>query len=164
MAELAIAKSMADHLDRLQRPSHDPPCDSDPRLLRTAELSNEQLEWARLSTMTTELARSRSRATGRDFWVVLAETELRVRVELARILAPMVDPVLHGLREASLEEGGMVCGVCHDDMVFGEEVRSLRCRHVFHMDCIYRWLKVKNACPFCRYSMDLDSGDQLVSR
>ncbi|GFZ20619.1 hypothetical protein Acr_28g0013240 [Actinidia rufa] len=30
MSELEIAKSMADHLDRLQRPSHDPPCDSDP--------------------------------------------------------------------------------------------------------------------------------------
>ena len=119
MAELAIAKSMADHLDRLQRPSHDPPCDSDPRMRRTAELSNEQLEWARLSAMTTELAQSRSRSTGRDFGAVLAETELRVRVELARILAPTVDPVLRSLREVALEDEGIVCGVCHEIWCLG---------------------------------------------
>ena len=47
--------------------------------------------------MTAELALSGVQTTGRDYGVVLEDMEWRVKVELARILAPMVDPLLQVL-------------------------------------------------------------------
>jgi hypothetical protein len=41
------------------------------------------------------------------------------------------------------------CSVCLEEQKFGEHVRALPCFHVFHRDCIDRWLKTKATCPVC---------------
>ncbi|KAJ6984972.1 hypothetical protein NC653_023076 [Populus alba x Populus x berolinensis] len=45
----------------------------------------------------------RASATNRDFHTVLAEVELRVRVQLAGILAKTIDPVLAGLKNLVID-------------------------------------------------------------
>lgn len=43
------------------------------------------------------------------------------------------------------------CVFCLCDIEEGEEVRELRCRHVFHRFCLDRWLEFGNdTCPLCR--------------
>lgn len=42
------------------------------------------------------------------------------------------------------------CSVCWDDFKLGEEVRQLKCEHIFHEDCIIPWLELHNTCPVCR--------------
>lgn len=44
------------------------------------------------------------------------------------------------------------CSVCLGEYVVGEEVRVMpKCRHVFHRQCIDRWLTTGSAlCPVCR--------------
>jgi len=45
------------------------------------------------------------------------------------------------------------CSVCMEDFVDGEEVRLLRCQHVFHTRCIDEWLGRDPHCPLCRASL-----------
>ena len=43
------------------------------------------------------------------------------------------------------------CLVCLGDYEEGEECRVLQCRHVFHRECVDRWLEQgANSCPACR--------------
>ena len=46
------------------------------------------------------------------------------------------------------------CAVCLCKIGGGEEIRVLKCDHVFHRDCLDRWVGFKNAtCPLCRQSV-----------
>ena len=42
------------------------------------------------------------------------------------------------------------CSVCWDDFKLDEDVRQLKCEHIFHQDCIIPWLELHNTCPVCR--------------
>ncbi|ORZ21603.1 hypothetical protein BCR42DRAFT_407916 [Absidia repens] len=43
------------------------------------------------------------------------------------------------------------CLVCLDDFAPKHSVRVLKCRHVFHVECVDRWLvEAHNSCPVCR--------------
>ncbi|CAB3408549.1 unnamed protein product [Caenorhabditis bovis] len=46
------------------------------------------------------------------------------------------------------------CTVCLDDFVRGNNIRLLRCGHIFHPECIDKWLSLNKKCPVCR--MDID--------
>ncbi|EGC33431.1 hypothetical protein DICPUDRAFT_92417 [Dictyostelium purpureum] len=39
------------------------------------------------------------------------------------------------------------CCICLCEMENGEEVRTLPCKHFFHVTCIDQWLKVNKVCP-----------------
>lgn len=43
------------------------------------------------------------------------------------------------------------CLVCLDDFIPKQSVRVLKCAHVFHQECVDRWLcETHNSCPVCR--------------
>ena len=42
------------------------------------------------------------------------------------------------------------CAICIGDYKGGEQLRSLKCKHKFHKDCIDKWLQLKNECPICK--------------
>ncbi|XP_052203982.1 E3 ubiquitin-protein ligase EL5-like [Diospyros lotus] len=148
MDEFQIAKSMAEILDRLKSGGG-----GDQGRRGSAELGREERELARLEGMTAELALRQARATNGDFKTAMVEASLGVSKELATIMAATVDPVVAGLRKASVEEGGgEVCGVCQEEMEVGDEdVKAMaNCMHKFHGYCIFKWLKQKGVCPLCR--------------
>merc|ERR1719201_129780 len=47
------------------------------------------------------------------------------------------------------------CAICLADFTFGERLRALPCdgAHVFHGQCLKRWLKANPTCPCCRESV-----------
>lgn len=60
-----------------------------------------------------------------------------------------------GFREIKTEEigdcDGRRCAICIEG--FGEEEICgviENCGHLFHKDCINRWLRIENRCPLCR--------------
>jgi E3 ubiquitin-protein ligase RNF115/126 len=47
--------------------------------------------------------------------------------------------------------GEMVsCAVCKDELAAGEIAVRLRCKHLYHPECIIQWLKTQGSCPVCR--------------
>lgn len=52
------------------------------------------------------------------------------------------------------EEEEDVCTVCLSNYEPGESLRKLPCNHVFHPDCIYKWLDINKKCPMCREDID----------
>ena len=55
------------------------------------------------------------------------------------------------------EDGNNNCIICLSDFEIGDKVTSLPCLHMFHTDCIKDWLKTKNHCPVCKYTITEES-------
>ncbi|XP_057961443.1 RING-H2 finger protein ATL66-like [Malania oleifera] len=52
------------------------------------------------------------------------------------------------------EELAAECAVCLCSIEEGEEIKELRCEHMFHSECLDRWMGYRNAtCPLCRDSL-----------
>ncbi|KAK1288318.1 E3 ubiquitin-protein ligase RING1 [Acorus calamus] len=45
------------------------------------------------------------------------------------------------------------CRVCFDEFSVGSEVMRMPCGHLFHRDCILKWLERSGVCPMCRLKM-----------
>lgn len=46
------------------------------------------------------------------------------------------------------------CPICLSEFESDERVRSLPCSHLFHIECIDRWLNSNKKCPVCRLNID----------
>lgn len=53
-------------------------------------------------------------------------------------------------------DGQSGCSICLEDFVVGDEVIHLPCMHMFHGDCVIKWLQNSNFCPLCRFQMPID--------
>lgn len=45
------------------------------------------------------------------------------------------------------------CAICLGEFEDGDMVKTLPCYHLFHTECVDRWLKVNKTCPFCKKSI-----------
>lgn len=43
------------------------------------------------------------------------------------------------------------CSICFHRLGSGNQPSKLVCGHLFHEDCISRWLDINGKCPICRY-------------
>ncbi len=57
----------------------------------------------------------------------------------------------------SLEDS--YCSVCLSSLI--NDISKLSCNHSFHEKCINEWLKVKDTCPLCRFSIIRPNMDVL---
>lgn len=48
------------------------------------------------------------------------------------------------------------CIICMEEFHIGSEVTRMPCSHVYHGECIFKWLKTSHLCPLCRYPMPHD--------
>lgn len=162
MDEIQIARATAQILYRLEHWG-EIVADHGPSETGTGRFCGEELQLRKLKRMTYELARSRAAADCVDFDAVLKETELGVMMEVGKILAKTVDPVLESLTKETVAEEGEVCGVCQKEIETGDEdVKSMGCPHRFHGFCIWRWLTEKKSCPLCRHPLNLYSTVQCL--
>jgi hypothetical protein len=45
------------------------------------------------------------------------------------------------------------CTICQQD-IFLDIIRTLKCKHHFHINCIDKWFIENKICPQCRYNLD----------
>lgn len=58
------------------------------------------------------------------------------------------------LFDDELKARDSLCCVCLGEFEIKEELHQVpSCKHVFHADCIYHWLRTNSTCPLCRCSV-----------
>ncbi|KZV33159.1 hypothetical protein F511_18175 [Dorcoceras hygrometricum] len=62
------------------------------------------------------------------------------------------------------EEETMTCSICKDLVNAGESAKKLPCGHLYHGDCIIRWLGSRNSCPVCRFELPTDDPEYEEER
>ena len=48
------------------------------------------------------------------------------------------------------EQPDDICTICLEEFKFNEELKKLKCNHIFHKECLEPWLNNKRKCPICR--------------
>ncbi|TXG56460.1 hypothetical protein EZV62_017773 [Acer yangbiense] len=57
----------------------------------------------------------------------------------------------------------MNCSICLEELWLESYGLAMPCSHVFHAECIMKWLKQSHFCPLCRYEMPTDRDKNLQS-
>ncbi|KAL6566477.1 hypothetical protein OROGR_002092 [Orobanche gracilis] len=68
-------------------------------------------------------------------------------------MVPAVDSSIESLEKKMVMDTGNSCCVCLEDICRGCEGLFMPCLHVFHGDCIKKWLRTSHYCPVCRFEM-----------
>lgn len=55
---------------------------------------------------------------------------------------------------ARLAPDSRTCSICQCEFENGEQARSLPCFHIFHKECVDRWLGTNKTCPVCRADIE----------
>lgn len=60
-----------------------------------------------------------------------------------------------------IKDPTICCPICKEELFLDLEVKVLPCKHNYHVNCISRWLKIKNSCPICRFQVliKVDAGE-----
>ncbi|GLT97181.1 hypothetical protein SLE2022_147610 [Rubroshorea leprosula] len=48
------------------------------------------------------------------------------------------------------------CSICKENLVVGDQMQELPCKHTFHPPCLKPWLDEHNSCPICRQELQTD--------
>ncbi|XP_065352282.1 E3 ubiquitin-protein ligase RNF181-like [Cloeon dipterum] len=56
------------------------------------------------------------------------------------------------------------CAVCLKNYDEESQCRMMPCKHKFHQECIFTWLKQTNSCPICRKELPTDDLDYEAIR
>ncbi|KAK7401367.1 hypothetical protein VNO78_12789 [Psophocarpus tetragonolobus] len=75
-------------------------------------------------------------------------------------MVPTSNTAIESLTKVKLEDGAVKerCSICLREFDEGVEVSLMPCKHVYHHECLIKWLKISHMCPMCRYPMPT-SGD-----
>ena len=48
------------------------------------------------------------------------------------------------------------CPICLQKYKGADIIKEFPCKHIFHKNCIFKWLKTSNLCPLCKYDITND--------
>lgn len=83
---------------------------------------------------------------------------------------PASERAISSLEEIDVEEvrskGEEVepCAVCTEAYESAETVLKLPCQHVYHSECLLRWLRSHASCPTCRFEVESNDPNYEASK
>ncbi|KAK8491320.1 hypothetical protein V6N12_000054 [Hibiscus sabdariffa] len=96
----------------------------------------------------------------------LEATAMELSMQEDPKLVPATTESIRALKKTKLLEGDgdgddIECMICMEKLVSSktEVVTCMPCSHLFHGDCIERWLSTSHLCPLCRFPMPTDAGE-----
>jgi hypothetical protein len=45
------------------------------------------------------------------------------------------------------------CSICYNEFNDNEDILKLKCKHIYHSECIRKWASTSSTCPICRYNI-----------
>lgn len=77
-----------------------------------------------------------------------------------------------GNESATLDDGStrteldasLCCTICFVDFDEGDRIGDLKCRHLYHVHCLKKWIGRRNVCPLCRSPLAAETEPALVMR
>ena len=65
----------------------------------------------------------------------------------------IINPIWKSYRKQPIKNDSIFqCSICLADVGLSTNKYVLSCKHEFHPDCIFRWMKQSKKCPVCRQS------------
>lgn len=102
--------------------------------------------------------------------MVLGHGALVVAPHVVEAVHREIDALGSTVATAEMAKAGELCCICMCDYAAGEDLRRLRCGHLFHCRCIKDWVSRASVCPVCKDelqpkallapSIDIDEGDE----
>ncbi|KAL0447068.1 UNVERIFIED_CONTAM: E3 ubiquitin-protein ligase [Sesamum latifolium] len=77
--------------------------------------------------------------------------------EDTEFMIPAADSSVASLESKKITEPGSSCCICMEEFEEGCDGVCMPCSHVFHGDCIKKWLSTSHYCPLCRFEMPMSS-------
>mmetsp|Transcript_11329 Transcript_11329/g.16781 ORF Transcript_11329/g.16781 Transcript_11329/m.16781 type:complete len:297 (+) Transcript_11329:135-1025(+) len=56
------------------------------------------------------------------------------------------------------------CSLCLDEYKINDKLLKLPCYHLYHDECIRKWISNHNTCPICRYELPVDDSTHETAR
>nr|KYP76612.1 E3 ubiquitin-protein ligase RNF181 [Cajanus cajan] len=89
-----------------------------------------------------------------------AMIEIEESMQQGVVMVPASDEAIQSLKAFTDSSFLKIekCNICMDKFEVDEgddqdDVLSMPCNHVFHRECIVKWLQTSHTCPLCRYPM-----------
>ena len=60
-----------------------------------------------------------------------------------------------------LAEDKKRCSICLENFKNGDDSIILPCIHIFHSECIKKWMKNNGICPICKFKINSNNNDNL---
>ncbi|KAK7351117.1 hypothetical protein VNO77_10322 [Canavalia gladiata] len=76
-------------------------------------------------------------------------------------MVPASNTAIESLTKVKLESSAMKerCSICLTEFDKDMEVSLMPCKHVYHQECLIKWLKTSHMCPLCRCPLPTSSTD-----
>ncbi|MBA0553037.1 hypothetical protein Golob_012256 [Gossypium lobatum] len=92
-----------------------------------------------------------------EIWMTRALTEITCELEsINDMFAANESSIKEMIERVKVEAGEEDCMICLEELKVSFEASRMPCSHVFHGDCMEKWLKQSHYCPICRFEMPTD--------
>ncbi|EAY05228.1 hypothetical protein TVAG_474070 [Trichomonas vaginalis G3] len=84
----------------------------------------------------------------------IAIFSLTSRLQAIRVWHGILDVINKELQDATPEnlQVDSICLICRDSMTIGN-AKKLPCGHVYHLECLEKWISQQSVCPICHYDL-----------